>query len=235
MITVIIPAYNEQNRITKTISAIETYLLKSNKPFEILVVNDGSTDSTKQVVKTMENGHIRLLSYDKNRGMGGAVKYGVKRAAGDYIVFTDADLPYPPENIEKACSMLEQGYDLVMGIRQQSEKGEGYPWYRKVMSKAFNLIIKTVLHVKEKDTQCGFKALRYEPAQQIFKRLLLTGWGFDAELLFIANKQGYTVGRLSVELFHDNKGSKIRVLRDSAQMMKEIFQIRKNNQKGLYE
>ena len=235
MVSIIIPAYNEEKRIKKTLFLMEKELLKEKIDFEILVVNDGSTDGTKEVVSAMENGHIRLLSYDKNKGKGAAVKHGVYFAAGEHIVFTDADLPYMPENIGKACKMLREDYDLVLGSRIKSQSGKSYPWYRTVLSKGFGALTNSVLHLKEKDTQCGFKAFRYDVAQEIFKRVSLAGWGFDVEIIFIAKKLGYKIGRLPVELFHENKISKIKVLKDAKKMAGEVFQIRKNNKEKKYE
>ncbi|MBR5236961.1 MAG: glycosyltransferase family 2 protein [Clostridia bacterium] len=234
MISVIVPAFNEEKRIEKTVKAIEEILLKQEDAFEIIVVNDGSRDKTEEVVKTLENTHIRLLSYEKNKGKGGAVKYGVNNAVGDYIIFTDADLPYPPENIEKAKNLLTIN-DVVLGIRQKSLTGQKYPWYRTVMSKAFIFFVQSVLHLKEKDTQCGFKGFRKEAAQAIFERVYLTGWGFDVETIFVAHKLGLKIGRIEVELFHENKNSKINVIQTTLSMMREVFQVKKNNKKGLYK
>lgn len=235
MVSVIIPAYNEEKRITGTLTAIEKTLRQAHVDFEILVVNDGSTDKTTEVVKQLVNGRIRLLSYKENRGKGGAVKYGIRHAAGHYIVFTDADLAYAPENIQRACQMLEKGCDVVLGSRVQSGSGKKYPWYRTVMSKGFGLLTGAVLQLRVRDTQCGFKAFRYEAAQEIFKRVLLSGWGFDAEAIFIAQKLGYKTERLQVELFHENKTSKIHVLRDAVKMANEVFEIKENNKLGRYE
>ena len=235
MISVIVPAYNEEKRIEKTIMAIYETLLKQDDGFEIVVVNDGSCDQTEQVVKGLENAHIRLVSYEINKGKGGAVKCGIDHAKGDYILFTDADLPYPPENIEKAKKLLEKDVDVVLGIRQKSQTGQKYPWYRTVMSKGFGFFVQSVLRLKEKDTQCGFKGFRKEAAREIFKRVHLTGWGFDVETIFVAHKLGLTIGRLEVLLFHENKNSKINVIKTTLSMMREVFQVKKNNKEGLYD
>lgn len=235
MISIVVPAYNEENRITKTLQAIEAVMLASGETFEILAVNDGSCDKTADVIRSRENEHIRLLTYEKNRGKGGAVKHGVEHAEGDYIVFTDADLPYPPENIPKACAMLAEGYDAVLGKRVQKENGQKYPWYRTVMSKSFNLLVQSVLHIHEKDTQCGFKAFRKAAAKEIFKRITLTGWGFDVEMIFIAEKRGCKIGRIPVELFHENSESKINVVQDTLKMIGEVFTVRRNNKNGMYQ
>ncbi len=234
MITIIVPAFNEELRITPTIDAILAALRRKTKDFEILVVNDGSTDNTKAVVESLENEQIKLLSYETNRGKGGAVKFGVEHARGDYIVFTDADLPYPPNNIHLACEKLASGTAVVLGKREMKENGGQYPWYRRVMSNGFGLLVKAVLHIKTKDTQCGFKAFRKEAAQDIFSRVTLSGWGFDMEVIFLAENLGYTTERLTVELFHDKKNSKINPVRDAIAMTKEVFKVKKNFKQGKY-
>lgn len=234
MISIIVPAYNEEKRITKTLLAIEAVMINGTEDFEILAVNDGSHDNTAAVVRGLENEHIHLLSYEKNRGKGGAVKYGVEHAVGDYIAFIDADLPYPPESIPKAHAMLAEGCDAVLGKRVQTENGQKYPWYRTVMSKSFGLFVRTVLHMKEKDTQCGFKAFRAAAAKEIFSRVTLSGWGFDVEIIFIAERRGYRIKRLPVELFHENDESKINVVQDTLKMAGEVFAVRRNHKKGLY-
>lgn len=234
MLSVIIPAYNEEKRIEATICKIEEVLLQSGEPFEILVVNDGSRDGTLKVLRQMESPHLVVCSYETNRGKGGAVKYGIENASGEILVFTDADLPYPPENILKAKDLLAGEYDLILGSRVQNREGKKYPWYRSLMSEGFGLFVNLMLRLKEKDTQCGFKAFKKEAAREIFKRVTLTGWGFDVEMIFIAKKLGYRIGRLSVTLFHVNEGSKIHIVRDALRMMGEVLTVRRNNKKGLY-
>lgn len=234
MLTVIIPAYNEEKRIAKTLQLIDKELSAGSLPYEILVVNDGSRDKTKEVVKSLENGHIRLLSYDENKGKGGAVSYGVKFAAGQFIIFTDADLAYSPKNIYKAVKLLSEGADVVIGNRQGEKGGKEYPWHRKMMSFGFNSFVKMNLGLKEKDTQCGFKGFRYNAAQSIFEKMQLSGWGFDVEMLFIAEKLGYKIKSLPVLLNHNEKGSKVKVFKSSLDMAKEVMQVKKNNKAGLY-
>lgn len=234
MISVIIPAYNEEKRIEKTIIAIKQELHSKKENFEIIVVDDGSSDATKAVVSALSDENIKLLSYEKNKGKGGAVKYGVLHALGEYIVFTDADLPYPPEKIVTACKLLHES-DLVLGKRIRSEKGGKYPWYRTLMSKGFGLFVSLVLGFFEKDTQCGFKAFKKEAAEQIFDKVRLSGWGFDVEIIFLADKMNLKVSRLTVELNHEEKGSKINIIKDTFKMMKEIFLIKQNDKKGLYD
>lgn len=234
MISVIVPAYNEETRILPTIDAILKVMEKEAKDFELLVVNDGSRDKTPELVRSVQNEKVKLLSYEKNRGKGGAVKFGVQQAKGELIVFTDADLPYPPENIPKACEMLSSGADVVLGKRILSENGKKYPWYRTLMSKTFGFFVKMVLHLKENDTQCGFKAFRAEATKKIFQQLTLSGWGFDVEVIFLAEKLGCRIERLAVELFHENNNSKINVASDTFKMIGEVLTVRKNFKKGIY-
>ncbi len=234
MVSVIIPAYNEEQRIRRTVVAIEACMQETLDNFEILVVNDGSSDRTRDVVKSMEDGRIKLLSYEKNKGKGGAVKFGVEHAAGDYIVFTDADLPYPPEKISEAVSMLKSGADLVLGKRVHVENGGKYPWYRTLMSKVFGLWVKLVLGIREKDTQCGFKAFTKEAAKNIFKKVTLSGWGFDVEVIFLAESLDYLIMRLPVELFHEREGSKINIKKATMNMIREVLKVRKNRKSGIY-
>ncbi len=235
MISVIIPAYNEARRIEKTIKKIEETLVLSGEEFEILAVNDGSQDETLSVLQQIKSEHLVVLTYEKNRGKGGAVRYGIENARGKYLVFTDADLPYAPENIMRAKEKLEEDCDVVLGSRVQKENGGKYPWYRNVMSNTFSFFVNMMLHLHEKDTQCGFKAFTKDAAKEIFKRITLSGWGFDVELIFIAKKLGFCCKRLPVELFHDNKGSKIHVVRDTIRMLKEVLCVKKNDKQGIYQ
>lgn len=238
MISVILPAYNEEKRIGKTLDAICAYMETAfpSGEYEILAVNDGSCDKTAEVISAHGGKNLRLLGYTPNRGKGGAVKYGAEHAKGDIILFTDADLPYPPENIKKAVDLFsEQKYDLILGNREQTESGQKYPWYRSLMSHGFSLLVNSILHLKVPDTQCGFKGFRRECAEKIFSVNTLTGWGFDVELIFLAKKFGFRIGRLPVTLFHENKGSKIKIVRDTLRMIKEVKRVKENEKKGIYD
>lgn len=238
MISVIIPAYNEEKRITKTLDALCGYMETAfpEGDYEILAVNDGSSDRTAEVIAAHGGKNLRLLGYTPNRGKGGAVKYGVEHAMGEIILFTDADLPYPPENIKKAAELFErEPYQLILGNRESAENGQKYPWYRTVMSRCFSLLVDSVLHLHVPDTQCGFKCFRREAAEKIFAASTLTGWGFDVELIFLAKKYGFCIGRLPVKLYHENSGSKIRIVHDTLTMIREVRCVKKNNRAGIYE
>ncbi len=238
MVSVIIPAYNEQNRIAKALDALTDFMegAFSEQDYEILVVDDGSRDATKDVVRAYGSKNVSLLTYENNRGKGGAVKYGVENAKGDIIIFTDADLPYPPESIKKAVEIFEkEQFELILGSRVISEQGKRYPWYRTIMSHTFSMLVDAVLKLHVPDTQCGFKCFRRNAAKNIFEKSTLVGWGFDVELIFIAKKMGYSIGRIPVHLSHENDGSKIRVFNATKTMIREVLCVRKNNKNGLYD
>lgn len=237
MISVIVPAYNEEKRIGKTLNALCSYMETAfpSGDYEILAVDDGSSDRTAEVISAHKGKNLHLLGYTPNRGKGGAVKYGVAHAKGDIILFTDADLPYPPENIKKAAELFaSQNYDVILGNRENSENGKKYPWYRSLMSRGFSLLVDSVLHLHVPDTQCGFKCFRRDCAESIFAASTLTGWGFDVELIFLAKKYGFRIGRLPVTLFHENTGSKIKIVKDTLNMIKEVRKVKKNEKLGIY-
>lgn len=237
MLSLIIPAYNEENRIGKTLEVFYDYMQKTFSEFEMIVVDDGSTDDTLLLLKKYQENMpcLKVLTYEKNRGKGGAVKFGVENAVGDYVFFTDADMPYGIENVEVAAEVFEKtGADVVLGKREQAKNGKKYPWYRTFFSKGFSLMVKIVLGIWEEDTQCGFKGFKAESAKKIFSKGRLEGWGFDVEIFFLAKKYGMKIERICVELSHDKEGSKISVLRDSLNMFCELLKVRKNDRMGLY-
>ncbi len=235
-VSVIIPAYNEEKRIKKTLETVSEYMEKTFPDYEVLVVDDGSKDKTCQVVLPFLNDKIRLLSYGENRGKGAAVKYGILNSSGDFVAFTDADLPYPIENIQKALDLLKkENCDFVLGARVLKGGEKKYPLTRRIMSKVFSYMVRFIIGLNVPDTQCGFKVFSRECASDIFSKTTINGWGFDVEAIFIAVKYGYSFKRLNVELFHDINGSKISAVRDSFNMLSELKKIKKNDRKKLYD
>ena len=234
MISIIIPAFNEEKRIKKTIEAIIREISINKIKYEILVINDGSQDRTEEVVKGIKNENIKLYSFVKNKGKGSAVRYGMEKAKGNYIFFTDADLPYPPEKIITAHTMLEKGIDAVFGMRIIKKGESGYPWYRRILSKGFGVFVRKSIHIRQKDTQCGFKAFKKEVAQSIFDKMTLKGWGFDVEIVFLAEKLGFKTERIMLELSHDEQTSNVKIISDAVKMAIEVLSIRKKYKKGIY-
>lgn len=235
LVSVIIPAYNEEKRIAKTLDAVTTYMAKTFERYEILIVNDGSTDNTEDVCMPFLDDKTKLLSYGENRGKGGAVKFGIEKSAGDFLVFTDADLPYPVKNIKKAADLLSDNEcDFVLGERKQAAGEKKYPLMRRIMSRIFSFFVKIITGLNVPDTQCGFKAFSKNCAKTVFSKTTICGWGFDVEAIFIAVKHGFRYTRLPVELYHDIGGSKINAFKDSAKMLSELKKIKENDKKGLY-
>ena len=235
-VSVIIPAYNEEKRIEKTLTAISDFMSANFSSYEIVVVDDGSRDNTKGVCANFEDRKVKVLSYGENRGKGGAVKYGMLNTNSDFLICTDADLPYGTQCIKDAFNILSQGEcDFVLGERTDDGAENKYPLFRKIMSFGFSLAVKTITGLNVPDTQCGFKAFTKACAHDIFGKTTISGWGFDVEAIFIAIKKGYHFKRLKVVLSHDEAGSKVNALADSLKMLGELKKIRKNNKNKLYD
>lgn len=233
MISVIIPAFNEENRITKTVTAIDTFLKETFSAYEIIVVSDGSEDKTTEVVNALSLPCVKTCGYPENRGKGEAVKYGMKEAEGEFILFTDADLPYAPNYIKEAYDLYQKGVDVVLGSREAQLSS--YPWYRRISSVCFSLAVRFFLGMNVPDTQCGFKGFSKKAKEQIFEKSTLSGWGFDVELIYIAKKKlDLQIERVTVLMKHRNEGSKIRIISDSMKMLKEVLAVRKNAKRGIY-
>ena len=236
MVSIIIPAYNEEKRIEKTLSAISGFMSENFSDYKILVVDDGSRDNTKTVCENFVGKNIKVLSYGENRGKGGAVKFGMLNALGDFLICTDADLPYGTECIKKAYDILNnEECDFILGARTDGESEENYPLMRKMMSFGFSFAVRLITGLNVPDTQCGFKAFKNSCAKNIFSKTTISGWGFDVEAIFIAIKKGYKFKRLSVPLTHDEEGSKVSPVKDSIKMLAELKKIRKNNKNKLYD
>ena len=229
MISIIIPAYNEENRLGKTLKTVKNFMV--GKEYEIIVVDDGSTDTTVEVAK---NAGVVLVENKVNKGKGYSVKNGVMQAKGDYILFSDADLSTPIDEL-RAFLRLIQEYDLVIGSRglKESNIQIKQPKYRHFIGKAFNTLVRTLTGLSIKDTQCGFKLFRRDVALKIFPKLTINRWGFDVEILYLAKKFGYKIKEQPVTWLNV-EGSKVSPLKDSIKMFFEILKIRWNDLVGRY-
>lgn len=200
-LSVIIPAYNEEKRIEKTLRSVDSYLEKQKYEYEIIVVDNNSNDRTFEVVKKLEATTVQNAKVIKQHipGKGAAVKLGVEAAVGEYIMFMDADNATPISEIEKFWPYLEQGIEVVIGDRYLDMAHRAkQPWYRTVLSRGSNLLIQIVLIPHIHDTQAGFKAFQAKAAKQIFSNITIHGWAFDMELLAIALKLSYRIKAVSI-------------------------------------
>jgi dolichyl-phosphate beta-glucosyltransferase len=235
-LSVVIPAYNEERRILKTLERVAAYLQEQEYGSEVIVVDDGSRDRTVDVVASFQVRHpVRLLRNEVNRGKGYSVRRGVMNARGRYILFSDADLSTPIEELEKFWPEFEGGADVVIGSRAlpESEILVHQPRYRELMGRVFNICVQAVALPGLRDTQCGFKAFTQKAARIVFSRQSIEGWGFDAEILFIARLHGLTIREVPVRWLNSEE-SKINSLSDSVRMFRELLSIRWKNRKGLY-
>lgn len=246
VLSVVIPAYNEVNRIPHTLAQVQSYLVALPYPTELLVVDDGSSDATvavvEQVMQTMPL--LRLIKND-HRGKGYTVRTGMLAANGEYILFCDADLATPIEEWAKLYAMLQHGADIAIGSREGlGAQRIGEPWYRHMMGRVFNTVVRSVTLGGIQDTQCGFKAFSAEAAQHIFGAVQLYGansgvvqgaavTAFDVEVLFLARKWGYVI-RESPVVWQYGKETKVDPLRDSLRNFGDVLRVRWNDLRGRY-
>ena len=235
-VSIVIPAYNEAERIGDTLLRISRHL--KNAPFETetLVVDDGSTDDTTAVVGKANYAGLRLIRNDMNRGKGYSVRSGVLAATGDYVLFSDADLSTPINELNKLLhAALNENADVVVGSRgiDNSYIEKHQSMVRESGGKLFNVMVRTLLGLKIRDTQCGFKLFRREKVQSAFQKQTIHGFGFDPELLFLMSRQGLKIVEVPV-LWSHAEGSKIRFLRDGTRMFTDLLRIRWNSLTGKY-
>lgn len=233
----ILPAYNESERLTTSIPKVLEYVRDRGLRAEIIVVNDGSTDATADVVRqfAVANPMIVLLENPGNRGKGYSVRNGMLHASGAVALFTDADLSSPITEADKLFSALADGADVAIGSRwlKRELQTERQPILRQLYGRLFNLGLRIVLGLGYRDTQCGFKAFTRSAIQMVFTRQRVERWGFDPELLFLARKFRLKTVEVPVEWAHDHR-SKINPLRDGIRMVLDVLQVRWNDLLGRY-
>lgn len=231
-VSVIIPAYNEAVRLPSTLAATADYFAGRAEDFEVLVVDDGSTDETASVVSAFAGQRpevsVQCLSYGGNRGKGYAVRYGMLRASGDLRVFCDADLATPAEEYEVVwAAMTAQNAPIGIGSRplRNSHLLVHQPWYREQLGRGFNAAVQLLAVPGIADTQCGFKIFTAETAKAVFSKCRIDGFAFDSEALFIARRLGYGIAEVPIRWSH-KEGSKVSMVRDGLRMLLDLSRIR---------
>ncbi len=228
-ISIIIPAKDEEKRLPRFLQTIADHCRKSPLTYEVIVVDDGSSDGTAQAAESFRPAltHLTVLRLAHNRGKGFAVKSGFFAARGEIVLFLDADGSTPVEEIERNLHYLKESFDIIIGSRviQNQDCRVNALAYRRWIGIIFNFLVHNLLIKNIKDTQCGFKMFRRSIIRPLFGRVYLNGFGFDLETLFIAEKMGYKIKEVAVNWTHVD-GSKINLFKDSLRMFFNIIQIK---------
>jgi glycosyltransferase involved in cell wall biosynthesis len=237
-LSIVIPAYNESARIENALDRVLSCVAEQNWDAEVLVIDDGSKDDTAAIVQRwmIEHPRLHLVQNPGNNGKGYSVRNGLLQAAGDIVMFTDADLSAPMEEAERLLTALADGADVAIGSRwmDRTRQTIHQPLYRQFFGRCFNWVTRTVMGLPYKDTQCGFKAFKREAAQVIFRLQTIERWGFDPEILFIARKLKYVVREVPVTWGHDER-SRMSYLKDGMKMLEDMARIRTNSIAGRYD
>lgn len=235
--SIVIPAYNEGRRIRPTLDELLRYSEQQGWNAEILVVDDGSRDDTRQIVQEYGKVHpqIVLVENPENHGKGFSVRSGMLRGRGDICLFTDADLSSPMTEAQKLFEAITKGADIAFGSRwmRAELQTERQPLYRQILGRIFNVALRLILGLNFADTQCGFKAFRRDAAQRVFSLQKIERWGFDPEILFLAKKMGLVVVEVPVVWAH-SEGTRLHPFRDGLRMFGDILRIRWNAMTGVY-
>jgi dolichyl-phosphate beta-glucosyltransferase len=235
--SIILPAFNEGARIAPTLDKIMAYVEHNGWNAEVIVVNDGSTDDTAQIVRAFEAKYarLRLLENPGNRGKGYSVRAGMMHARGDVLLFSDADLSSPIAEAGKLFAAIANGADIAIGSRWLNREVQirKQPLHRRVLGRIFNLALRLILGLNFKDTQCGFKAFTRRGAEAIFPLQQIERWGFDPELLYLATRFDFRIEEIPVAWSHRD-GTRINPWGDGMRMFGDLLKIRWSALTGSY-
>ncbi|MEA2062464.1 MAG: dolichyl-phosphate beta-glucosyltransferase [Gemmatimonadota bacterium] len=236
-LTLVIPAYNEEQRIGDTLEGMIDYFMKKDFRTEIIVVDDGSTDDTRGVVESFQGRGLplRLVSYAPNQGKGFAIRAGMLEAGGTYVLFTDADTSTPVEMFDRFEPHLAAEADVVIGTRKigDAHVGKHQPILRESMGKVFTWLSNKILGLSLSDFTCGFKCFQRRTIEPVFGNQRIDGWSYDTEILFLARLKGFRIIEVPVNWYND-EATRVKLLRNTIVCLGELFTIWNNNRKGLY-
>lgn len=236
-LSLVVPVYNEEKRFKKGLDTYFTYLTKQKYNWEIILVNDGSTDQTldlvSEYIKNKKN--VNFISYNQNRGKGYAICAGVKAALGEYILFADIDNSVPIETIESFFDLFKSGSTVIIGSRRVNGAfiSKHQSLLRETLGRGFTLLVNLLIDSKIKDATCGFKAFKNSTAQKIFNKITIYDWAFDAEIIYICRKYKIKIAQAPV-VWTDVKGSKVSISKDVFNSLRGLIKIRINNLIGIY-
>ena len=232
-LSVVIPLFNEEKRL-KNIKTVISYLSRKKISWELILVNDGSTDETGEYIDQLKNKKIKTISYPVNRGKGYAIKQGMLSASGEHRLFMDVDLATPIETFGEFIPLFGK-YDCLIGTRKAkgAQVSIHQPWFRENLGKGFTFLSRVFLGGPVSDFSCGFKCFSAESARAVFGLSLVCRWGFDAEILFLCQRLGYSIKEIPVA-WKDDRRTRVKFPQDIFRSLNELLTIRLNANRGLY-
>lgn len=235
LLSIVIPAYNEEQRLPLTLGQISNFLDSQSYPAEIIVVENGSSDRTLEIARdfTGRIPYLRVFHEERN-GKGLAVKRGMLEAEGEYRFICDADLSMPIEEVNRFIPPTLSNVDIAIASREaQGAVRYDEPEYRHIVGRVFNTLVRILALPGLQDTQCGFKCFRGDIAENLFPKQTISGWTFDVEILYIARRRGYQIMEIPIPWYF-NPQSKVHLMRDSVRMFLDLLKIRLNGMRGQY-
>ncbi|MFY9822591.1 MAG: dolichyl-phosphate beta-glucosyltransferase [Thermoanaerobaculia bacterium] len=226
-LSVVVPAYNEEGRLEPGLRRAVEYLRGRGRPYELLVVDDGSRDGTSAVAGAFAAEGVRVIRHERNRGKGAAVRTGVLASRGERVLISDADFSTPIEEVEKLEARLDDGTPLVLGSRglDSSQVRQHQPFYRELMGRVFNLVIRLAGVRGIRDTQCGFKLAAGDFGRRLFSALTLDGFAWDVEMIWLARRRGARVAEVGV-VWVNSPDSRVDPIRSSLSMLRDVLLMR---------
>ena len=237
-LSIVIPSYNEEQRLGSTLETIQAFIEQKNLEAEILVVDDGSADGTVRLAESyLRGGRGRVIRNGRNRGKGYSVRHGVLQASGRWVLITDADLSTPIEEYDSLAAVVRnRDLDVAIGSRGLADSRVEIPQHglRQFMGKTFNRIIRVMTGLKFRDTQCGFKLMDRARCLPLFQRMQVERFAFDVEFLFLCDRYGLTVAEVPV-VWRNDEASTVSILADPLNMLMDVAKVRWRFRKGLYD